>query len=40
VLNAEISMYTQGVSPAAAVKAAAQSVNNSLSNYNGRLSSS
>ena len=27
VLNAEISMYTQGVSPAAAVKAAAQSVN-------------
>jgi ABC-type glycerol-3-phosphate transport system substrate-binding protein len=40
VLNAEISMYTQGVSPAAAVKAAAQSVNNTLSNYNGRLSSS
>jgi sn-glycerol 3-phosphate transport system substrate-binding protein len=40
VLNAEISMYTQGVSPAAAVKAAAQSVNNTLSNYNSRLSSS
>ncbi len=40
VLNAEISMYTQGVTPAAAVKAAAQNVNNSLSNYNSRLSSS
>ena len=40
VLNAEISMYTQGVSPAAAVKAAAQSVNSSISSYNSRLSSS
>jgi sn-glycerol 3-phosphate transport system substrate-binding protein len=40
VLNAEISMYTQGVRPAAAVKAAAQSVNNTISSYNSRLSSS
>ena len=40
VLNAEISMYTQGVKPAAAVKAAAQSVNSSISSYNSRLSSS
>jgi sn-glycerol 3-phosphate transport system substrate-binding protein len=40
VLNAEISMYTQGVKPAAAVKAAAQSVNNTISSYNSRLSSS
>ena len=40
VLNAEISMYTQGVSPAAAVKAAAQSVDSSISSYNSRLSSS
>ena len=40
VLNAEISMYTQGVSPAAAVKAAAQNVNSSISSYNSRLSSS
>ena len=31
VLNAEISMYTQGVKPAAAVKAAAQNVNSSIS---------
>ena len=36
VLNAEISMYTQGVSPAAAVKAAAQNVNSTISNYNSR----
>ena len=40
VLNAEISMYTQGVSPAAAVKAAAQSVNSTISSYNSRLGSS
>ena len=40
VLNAEISMYTQGVSPSAAVKAAAQSVNSSISSYNSRLGSS
>ena len=39
VLNAEISMYSQGVSPAAAVKAAAQSVNTTLSGYNSRLGS-
>jgi len=40
VLNAENSMYTQGVKPAAAVNAAAQSVNSSISSYNSRLSSS
>jgi sn-glycerol 3-phosphate transport system substrate-binding protein len=40
VLNAENSMYTQGVKPAAAVKAAASSVNSTISNYNSRLSSS
>jgi sn-glycerol 3-phosphate transport system substrate-binding protein len=39
VLNAEISMYTQGVSPAAAVKAAAQNVNSTISSYNSRLGS-
>ena len=37
VLDAEISMFTEGVSPAAAVKAAAQSVNSSISSYNSRL---
>jgi sn-glycerol 3-phosphate transport system substrate-binding protein len=37
VLNAEISMYTQGVSAAAAVKAAEQSVNGTLADYNSRL---
>ena len=37
VLNAEISMYTQGVTPAAAVKAAEQSVNSTISDYNSRL---
>jgi sn-glycerol 3-phosphate transport system substrate-binding protein len=40
VLNAEVSMYTQGVKPAAAVKAAAQNVNASMSSYNSRLGSS
>ncbi len=40
VLNAEISMYTNGVSAAAAVKAAAQSVNSSISCYNSRLGAS
>ncbi len=40
VLNAEISMYTQGVKPDAAVKAAAQNVNSSMSSYNSRLGSS
>jgi sn-glycerol 3-phosphate transport system substrate-binding protein len=39
VLNAEISMFTQGVSPAAAVKAAEQNVNSTLSSYNSRLGS-
>ena len=37
VLNAEISMYTQGVSPATAVKSAAQNVNSTISSYNSRL---
>ena len=37
VLNAEISMYTQGVKPAAAVKSAAQNVNSTISSYNSRL---
>src|ERR1700689_2316325 len=39
VLNAEISMYTQGVKPAAAIKAAEQNVNNTISDYNSRLGS-
>ncbi len=39
VLNAEISMYTQGVKPAAAIKAAEQSVNSTISGYNSRLGS-
>jgi sn-glycerol 3-phosphate transport system substrate-binding protein len=37
VLNAEISMYTGGVSAAKAVQTAASNVNSSLSDYNGRL---
>jgi sn-glycerol 3-phosphate transport system substrate-binding protein len=37
VLNAEISMFTQGVSPAKAVSTAAQNVNTTLSGYNSRL---
>ena len=37
VLNAEISMYTQGVSPSEAVKAAQQNVNSTISSYNSRL---
>jgi sn-glycerol 3-phosphate transport system substrate-binding protein len=40
VSNAEISMYTQGVSPAAAVKTAEQNVNSTISNYNSRLGAS
>ncbi len=40
VLNAEISMYTQGVKPAKAVSAAEQSVNTTISDYNSRLGSS
>jgi sn-glycerol 3-phosphate transport system substrate-binding protein len=37
VLNAEISMYTGGVSPTNAVKAAQGNVNNTISSYNSRL---
>ena len=37
VLNAEISMYTQGVSPSKAVNNASSSVNQTIANYNGRL---
>jgi sn-glycerol 3-phosphate transport system substrate-binding protein len=37
VLNAEISMYTGGVSPTNAVKAAQANVNNTISSYNSRL---
>jgi sn-glycerol 3-phosphate transport system substrate-binding protein len=37
VLNAEISMYTGGVSPANAVKNAQTNVNNTISSYNSRL---
>jgi sn-glycerol 3-phosphate transport system substrate-binding protein len=39
VLNAEISMFTQGVSPAKAVSSAEQNVNSTLSSYNSRLGS-
>jgi sn-glycerol 3-phosphate transport system substrate-binding protein len=39
VLNAEISMYTGGVKPAAAVKAASSNVTNTISSYNSRLGS-
>jgi sn-glycerol 3-phosphate transport system substrate-binding protein len=39
VLNAEVSMYTQGVKPAAAIKTAEQNVNNTISDYNSRLGS-
>jgi len=37
VLNAEISMYTSGVSPSKAVKTAQSNVNSTISNYNDRL---
>jgi sn-glycerol 3-phosphate transport system substrate-binding protein len=37
VVNAEISMYTQGVSPSKAVSTAQNNVNQTLSNYNSRL---
>ena len=37
VLNAEESMYTQGVSPAKALASAASAVNNTISSYNQRL---
>ena len=40
VLNAEISMYTGGVSAANAVKSAEQAVNNTISSYNSRLGAS
>ena len=40
VLNAEKSMYTQGVSPAKAVSSAEQNVNSTISDYNSRLSGS
>jgi sn-glycerol 3-phosphate transport system substrate-binding protein len=37
VLNAEISMYTQGVKPATAVKTAESNVNSTIASYNSRL---
>ncbi|HXZ61389.1 MAG TPA: ABC transporter substrate-binding protein [Acidimicrobiales bacterium] len=37
IINAEISMFTSGVSPAAAVKTAEQNVNATISDYNSRL---
>jgi sn-glycerol 3-phosphate transport system substrate-binding protein len=37
VANAEISMYTQGVSPSKAVSTAESQVNQTISNYNSRL---
>jgi sn-glycerol 3-phosphate transport system substrate-binding protein len=40
VVNAEISMYTGGVSPSAAVKAAEQNANSSIEDYNSRLGAS
>ena len=40
VANAEISMYTQGVSPSKAVSSAQSAVNQTISNYNSRLSGS
>ncbi len=40
VLNAEISMFTQGVQPAKAVSSAEQSVNSTISSYNSRLGAS
>jgi sn-glycerol 3-phosphate transport system substrate-binding protein len=40
VQNAEISMYTSGVSAASAVKTAEQNVNSAISSYNSRLGAS
>jgi sn-glycerol 3-phosphate transport system substrate-binding protein len=40
VLNAEISMYTQGVKPATAVKTAQSNVTSTISDYNSRLGAS
>jgi len=37
ILNAEISMYTGGVSPSSAVKSAESNVNSTISSYNSRL---
>jgi sn-glycerol 3-phosphate transport system substrate-binding protein len=37
ILNAEISMYTGGVSPSKAVRSAEQNVNSTISSYNSRL---
>jgi sn-glycerol 3-phosphate transport system substrate-binding protein len=37
VLNAEISMFTGGVSPSSAVRTAQSNVNNTISSYNSRL---
>jgi multiple sugar transport system substrate-binding protein len=37
VLNAEISMFTGGVSPSTAVRTAQSNVNNTISSYNSRL---
>jgi len=40
ILNAEISMYTGGVSPSNAVKSAESNVNSTISSYNSRLGAS
>ena len=40
ILNAEISMYTGGASPASAVKTAEANVNSTISSYNSRLGAS
>ncbi len=40
ILNAEISMYTGGASPSAAVKSAQSNVNSTISSYNSRLGAS
>ena len=40
VLNAEVSMYTSGVSPSSAVKTAQTNVNTTISDYNSRLGAS
>jgi hypothetical protein len=40
VQNAELSMYTNGVSAASAVKTAEQNVNTTISSYNSRLGAS
>jgi len=40
ILNAEIAMYTAGMSPSNAVKTAESNVNNTISSYNSRLGAS